>query len=230
MVRQDQLWDGGPLFYFDTGLFPPTTDSFALGYFARPGRGNAVCDLGCGTGLLGALLLAREPSLRLVNVERDADALSLARRTFAENGWEADFRAGDLRDAAVLPAAGSMDYAVCNPPYFRSGSGRRADGEARQNAREETQCTLAEVCAAAARSLRWSGGFALVHRPERLTDLLCELRGHGLEPKRLRFVTQRSGAAPSLVLIEAKRGGRPGLSIEPALVIGGEEWDKVYFR
>ena len=230
MVRQDRLWPDGPLFYFDTALFPPTTDSFALGYFAQFRRGSAVCDLGCGTGLLGTLLLAREASLRMSNVEQNADALALARRTFAQNGWDAAFFEGDLRNAGVLPAAGSMDGCVCNPPYFRSGSGKSADGAARQTAREETQCTLAEVCAAAERVLRWGGTFALVHRPERLTDLLVELRAHGMEPKRLRFAAQSAPSAPTLVLLEAKRGGKPGLVIEPPLVIGSAEWDKVYFR
>ncbi len=230
MLRSDRLWDAGPVFYFDTDLFPPTTDSFALGYFARCKRGGAVCDLGCGTGLLGTLLLAREASLRLTNVEQNADALALARRTFAENGWAAEFRAGDLRDVSVLPAAGSMDLCVCNPPYFRTGSGYHADGAARQNAREESQCTLSDVCAAASRALRYGGGFALVYRPERLADLFCELRAHGMEPKRARFVVSASDAAPSLVLIEARRGGKPELLIEPPLVIGGAEWDKVYFR
>ncbi len=230
MEKIDFLWPDGPHFYYDTALFPPTTDSFALGYFARPKRGDAVCDLGCGTGLLGALLLAREPSLRFVNVEQNADALALAERTFVENGWTTAFHAGDLRDAAVLPGAGAMDYCVSNPPYFRSNSGKSADSAARQNAREESQCTLADVCAAAARILRWGGGFALVYRPERLVDLLCELRGHGMEPKRLRFVVQRADGAPTLVLVEARRGGKPGLRTEPPLIIGGEEWEKVYFK
>lgn len=230
MVKTDRLWLDGPHFYYDTALFPPTTDSFALGYFARPKRGDAVCDLGCGTGLLGVLLLAREPSLRLVNVEQNAEALALAERTFAENGWSAVFCMGDLRDAAVLPAAGSMDYCVSNPPYFPVGSGARAEGEARQNARAEAQCTLAELCAAAARVLRWGGSFALVYRPERLADLLCELRAHAIEPKRLRFVVPRADAAPSLVLVEAKRGGKAGLTLEPPLIVGSAEWDKVYFK
>lgn len=230
MTKCDRLRPDGPVFYYDAALFPPTTDSFALGWFARPRRGDAVCDLGCGTGLLGTLLLARDASLRLVNVEQNADALALARRTFAENGWAAEFRAGDLREAAVLPAAGSMDYCVCNPPYFRAGSGKSAEGAARQAAREEAQCTLDEVCAAAARVLRWGGGFALVHRPERLADLLCALRAHGAEPKRLRFVAQRADAAPSLVLVEARRGGKSGLAVEPPLTVGGSEWDRVYFR
>ena len=70
MERKDFLRQGGPCFYFDTELFAPTTDSFALGWFAAPKRGERVCDLGSGTGLLGTLLLAREPSLTLFGGER----------------------------------------------------------------------------------------------------------------------------------------------------------------
>ena len=230
MVKQDQLWPDGPVFYYDTDLFCPTTDSFALGYFARPRYGERICDLGCGVGLLGALLLARSDTLRLFNVELNAQALVLARRTFAQNGWTADFSCGDLRDTGALPAAGTVDYVVCNPPYFKSGSGRSAIGQARQRAREETDCTLADVCAAAARILRWGGRFALVYRPERLAEAVSTLCAHALEPKRLRFVHPRADAAPSLLLLEARRGGRSGLTVEPPLIVGSAEWDAVYFR
>ena len=226
MIRQDFLWDGGPCFFFGTNLFAPSTDSFALGYFAAPKNGDRVCDLGCGTGLLGALLLARDSTLTLHNVELQSDAMALAERTFSANGWAAEWYRGDLRD--VLPAAGTMDYAVCNPPYFKVGSGASAPDGSRQTAREETGCTLDDVCAAAKRVLRWGGRFALVYRPERLVDLLYALRANGMEPKRLRFV--QSGDVPSLVLVEARRGGKAGLTIEPPLIIGSAEWDKVYFR
>ena len=228
MIRQDFLWEGGPSFYFDTELFPPSTDSFALGYFAAPKSGSRVCDLGCGTGLLGALLMARNAGLTLHNVELQERALALAGRTFAENGWQAEFALGDLRDAAVLPAAGTMDYAVSNPPYFRAGSGASAPEPSRQSAREGSKCTIADVCTAAARVLRWGGSFAVVYRPERLVDLLVSLRAHGMEPKRLRFVQTKD--VPSLVLVESRRGGRPGLTVEPPLIIGSGEWEKVYFR
>ena len=226
MLRQDFLWDGGPCFFFDTDLFAPSTDSFALGYFAAPKAGDKVCDLGCGTGLLGALLLARDATLTMHNVEVQDAAMALAERTFAANGWTAQWCRGDLRE--TLPAAGTMDYVVCNPPYFKAGSGTSAPESSRRTAREETSCTLDDVCAAAKRILRWGGRFALVYRPERLVDLLYALRTHGMEPKRLRFV--RSGETPSLVLVEARRGGRAGLTIEPPLLVGSAEWDKVYFR
>ncbi len=232
MERKDFLFDGGAHFYYDNALFPPGTDSFALGYFARPKAGDAVCDLGSGTGLLGTLLLARESALTLHCVELNAAATSLAEKTFQENGWaeRVHFHVGDLRDTATLPSAGSIDFCISNPPYFKAGSGVSCVGEARKTAREESECTLDDVCAAAARVLRWGGKFCLVHRVDRLCDLISSLRDHALEPKRLRFVLPRSDAAPSLLLLEARRGGKSGLTVEAPLVIGSEEWDKVYFR
>jgi len=119
---------------------------------------------------------------------------------------------------------------ISNPPYFPAGSGESAKGEARQIAREETSCKLDDVCAAAQRVLRYGGRFTLVHRAERLADVLCAMRSHGIEPKRLRFLAKSPDAAPSLLFVEGKRGGKSGLVIEPPLVPNGEEWDAVYFR
>ena len=223
MEKRDELWPRGPCFYYDTALFPPGTDSFCLAYFARPSRGDTVCDLGSGIGLLGTLLLARQESLFIENVELSAPAAGLARKTFTENGWadRAAFHEGDLRDVSVLPKAGSVDYVISNPPYFPAGSGESAKGEARQIAREETSCTLDDVCAAAQRVLRYGGRFTLVHRAERLADVLCAMRSHGIEPKRLRFLAKSPDAAPSLLFVEGKRGGKSGLVIEPPLVPNG---------
>ena len=137
MEKRDELWPRGPCFYYDTALFPPGTDSFCLAYFARPSRSDTVCDLGSGIGLLGTLLLARQESLFIENVEISTPAAALARKTFAENGWadRAAFHEGDLRDVSVLPKAGSVDYVISNPPYFPAGSGESAKGEARQMGR-----------------------------------------------------------------------------------------------
>ena len=79
MIKQDQLWPDGFRFLFDDGLFQPSTDSFLLGSFPLLRKGLRVCDLGAGTGLLGLLLLAREPSLRVTNVELQAAAVEISR-------------------------------------------------------------------------------------------------------------------------------------------------------
>ena len=115
--------------------------------------------------------------------------------------------------------------------------GSTADtAEALRAARSETGCTLEDVCAAAAYLLRWGGKFCLVHKPERLTDTACALREAGMEPKRLRFVQNRPDTAPSLFLIEGCRGGKPGVDIQPPLLLQTDtgaptgELNVIYFR
>lgn len=180
--------------------FPLGEDTIRLAAFATVRRGWRVCDLGCGPGPLPLLLLGREPSLAVTGVERDPEAASLARRNLEENGLLGEILTGDLRDRTLLPA-GAFDLAVSNPPWFPVGTGKSGGP-----ARAEEACTLEELCVAAARLVKNGGRFALVHRPERLVDLLCALRAHGLEPKRLRLERPR-------VLVEAVRRGRPGLEI-----------------
>lgn len=191
------------------GCFPLGEDSLALGDFAPVRPGAAVCDLGCGGGTLLLLLARREPSLRLTGVELDGNAAQAARENLARNGLRGTILTGDLRDKALLPNEG-FALAVSNPPYFSKGSG--ASGGA---ARSEEACTLDQLCAAANRLLRTGGRFALVYRPERLTDLLCALRTHRLEPKRLQLLAHGPERAPSAVLVEAVKNGGPGLAVLP---------------
>lgn len=194
----------------EPNVFPLGSDTLALGDFASLRRGEQVCDLGCGSGALGLLLLRREPSLELTALELDAAAVRLARENFTANGLPCRVIRGDLRQVRTLLPAGGFGLAVSNPPYFPAGSGA-SGGPARM---EET-CTLDELCAAAAWLLKNGGRFALVHRPERLCDLLFSLRVHGLEPKRLQFLRPAASRPPAAVLLEAKKQGRPGLTVLP---------------
>ena len=236
MERTDRLWPGGPVFFYDDTLFKPSTDAFLLGAFARPRAGETVCDLGAGTGLIGLLLLAREPGLTVHNVELQEPPLRLAERTALENNLAMSQHLADLRHLECVLAPGSMDYVVSNPPYFSSGRGATASGGTRRTAREEHTCSLADICAAAARLLRWGGRFALVHRPERLCDLMVTLRACGLEPKRMQLVQHTACAAPSLVLLESRRGGKPSVRVEPPLILRDAEGREtaavraIYFR
>ena len=190
------------------GVFPLGGDSLALGEFATVKPGLRVCDLGAGSGALLLLLARRTHSLTLTGVELDDLSARTARDNLARNGLEGRILNCDLR-CAPLPA-GQFDLAVSNPPYFPKHAG--ASGG---SARSEEFCTLDEVCTAAARLVKNGGRFALCHRPERLVDVLCCLRAHGLEPKRMKLVAHGPGYPPSLLLVEAVRQGRPGLAIEP---------------
>ena len=92
-------------------------------------------------------------------------------------------------------------------------------GPTRCRHEQEESCTIGEVCDAAAWLLQYGGRFCLCQRPERLTDVLLAMRQVGLEPKRLRWVQQRPEKAPWLFLVEGKAGARPGLTVEPPLIV-----------
>ena len=108
---------------------------------------------------------------------------------------------------------------MCNPPYRKAQSGITAPQSEIEIARAEVLCTIDDVCRTAAYLLKWGGSFCCVHRPDRLTDLICAMRAAGVEAKRLRMVLSRADSAPSMVLCEGKRGAKPGIVIEPPLVI-----------
>jgi tRNA1(Val) A37 N6-methylase TrmN6 len=237
MAEYDELWRGGPRFLRREGGFKLSTDSVLLADFCAGIRAKRILDLGCGAGVLTVLLHLSHPAAEIGGVELSPEAAALCRENLAANALPADgILTGDLRECRALYPAGSCDLVVSNPPYFASGSGRSAPDAQRAQARDERCCTLSELCAAAQYLCRWGGALALVHRPERLSEIFCALTAAGLEPKRLRTVHYRAGCAPNLVLVEARRGGRPGLDIRKPLLLtdpdGGEsaELRAIYHR
>ena len=220
MSEACELWPEGPLYTQDPAA-PLGTDSVLLADFVRPAGAKRGIDLGCGGGILSLLLLERSKKLHMTGLELRGDAAALGRENLEKNGLSdrGKILSGDIREHRSLFSPGSFDLAVSNPPYFPAGSGGVSPDPARAAARGEESCTLSQLCEAAAFLLRTGGRFCLVHRPERLAELFVCMSQNGLEPKRLREVCPRPGAAPSLVLAEGLRGGKPGLTIEPPLVL-----------
>ena len=214
-----ELWPGGPVFR-QAAQAPLGTDSVLLADFAA-GKGTQGIDLGCGSGILSLLLLTASPRLHMTGLELRKEAAVIARENLAANGLaeRAEVLTGDIRRVRELFRPASFDLCAANPPYFPVGSGGRAPDPARASAREESECTLEELCSAAAYLLPTGGRFCLVYRPERLSALFCTMSAAGLEPKRLRLCCHHPGAAPNLVFAEGRRGGRPGLTIEPILYL-----------
>ena len=211
----EELWNGIRMLQPERG-FRLGTDSVLLAEFLTLPPGARVADLGAGCGTLGLLLCARDANCTVTGLELRQEACALAQENIALNRLQDRLRVlqGDVREPS-LPA-GSIDCVISNPPYFPVGSGKVSEEAA--VARTELCLSLEQLCAAAAWLLPSGGRFALVHRPERLCDIFCTLRGHGLEPKRIRFVRHTAASPVCLVLIESRRGGRPGLSYEPDFI------------
>ena len=220
MERAERLWPDGPRYRYDEQCFPPSTDSFLLGGFASLRRGEKVCDLGAGAGLLGLLLLAKCETLQVTGVEIQEPAARCAAENAAQNGLsQFSVLHGDLREYRTLLPANGFDIVVSNPPYYPVSGGAAPDKLPLAIARSEVCCTLSDLCACAAWCLRFGGSFFLVHKPERLTDLLVTLRENRLEPKRLQFVRHHPEASVSLVLVEARSGAKPGLTLQNDLIL-----------
>ena len=190
------------------------TDALLLGRFAQPRRDERALDLCSGCGIVALLWHDaghRGPCTALVF---DPAASALCGQAAAENGAEHITPVcADLRQFCTAgPEQGQYDFAACNPPYFAAGP-RRAE------ARHTDSCTTADAVDCARRALRDGGRFLLCQRPEQLAEVLSTLRAARLEPKRLAFVKNRPDAAPWLFLVEAQKGRKTGLRVEPDVLI-----------
>ena len=204
--------------------FALSTDSILLADFCTPLHAEHIVDLGCGGCSLGVLLCARSKTCHVTGIEIQSDACKIAEENIRINALEDRLQVirGDLREySADNPP--KFDAAVSNPPYFPVHSGAVTKNDAQAIARTERCCSFDELCLAASRLLNYGGSFYLVHRPERLAELLSTLRAHSLEPKRLRFVRSTAAAAVSLVLIEARLGAGIGLQIAHDLVLSNPD-------
>ena len=212
-MEEFELWPGGPWMEASTDAEPVCTDSVLLAGFPSLAGVTRAADFGAGGGVLSLILAARSKSVRIDLVELDDIAAG------ARNGLQDRLRVlrrdlRSLREAEV----GKYHLIVSNPPYFADGSGPEP-APSRLNARRERTCTLAELTDSAARLLGDGGRLAMVYPCERLSEALVTLTGAGLEPKRLRLVQARDGKAPSTALIECRKNGRPGLRVDPVLIL-----------
>lgn len=205
------------------------SDAILLADFAAPRGAKRLCDLCAGCGIVSLLWSADSASRpngtagRLIDaVEIQSGAVRLIKLAAQFNklsglrAVEADLRTLDTS------FNGAYDLVACNPPYKKTGTGAISKNSAALAARYETFCTLKDAVSVGARLLKNGGRFCLCHRPERLADAVTLMRVCNVEPKRLRLVQQRCSAKPWLLLIEGKKGGKPGLCIEPTLIVEDE--------
>ena len=195
------------------------TDAFLLADFASARHKDLCADLGTGCGIIPMILYKKYYPKKIYAVELQTDAAEQCRQTVDASGaaetivpLEADLRALD----GLIPA-GSLDLVTCNPPYKIARTGFLNEDPGRCLARHELSCTIDDVCRTAARLLKFGGRLCLCQRPERLADVICAMRAHQIEPKRLLFAAKDPQTLPWLFLIEGKRGAKPFMQVETPL-------------
>ena len=219
--RIDDLERNGYRIIQDSERFCFGMDAVLLSGFARVKDGASVLELGTGTGIIPILLEAKTGAAHLTGLEIQPDSADMARRSVALNGLEdkIDIVTGDIKEAGSLFDAASFDVITCNPPYMVGKHGIANPQDAKAIARHEILCTLEDVISQTARLLKPGGNFYLVHRPFRLAEIMVLLSKYKLEPKRMQLVYPYVDKEPNMVLIEAKRGGRPRMTVEKPLIV-----------
>ena len=191
------------------GAFRLSTDSMALAHFARLPKAARVLDLGSGCGTLGLMLCAKDPNCHVTGVEIHPTAHETAMDNARRNGIADRLTSicADLTGIPTLLEPGSFDVCISNPPYFTGGPRSKTVPDARQ----ENLCDLNALFTSAAWALRYGGDFFLVHRPERLAQLCAVGASHKLEAKRLCLLRHKADGPVSLVLVQFRKGAKPGL-------------------
>ena len=191
------------------GAFPLSTDSIALGGFAELKKDARVLDLGSGCGTLGLLLCAKYDTCRVTGIELDPEAHEMALYNAEANGISARLTSicADVKTLSNEIAPGSFDCCVSNPPYFSAGP----QSQKTPFARRDDRLPMADLFRTAARAIRYGGDFYLVHRPELLAQICALGSANSLEPKKLCLLRHREDGPVSLILLQLKKGGKPGL-------------------
>lgn len=234
----DDLQLGGLFVIQKKEAFRFGVDAVLLANFAKVKRGMRVMDLCTGTGIIPFVLAGKTEASYITGIEIQTEMVEMAKRSTIFNKIEnkVEFINGDLKDLKLLKTMPKVDVVTVNPPYKLQNSGLVNPDDKNAIARHEICCTLEDVIIACRTVLKDNGRMFMVHRPERLADILCTMRKHKIEPKTIRMIHPNTKKAPNIVLVEGQRDGGAFLKWDPPLYVykdeGGytQEIDEIYGR
>jgi len=221
MIRTEDLGINNLKYIQDSDLFCFGTDSVLLSDFARAKSGDTVVDLCTGGGIVPILMSAKTSAKKFYGIELQKMSYEIALQNAQINNLSerVEFICDDIKNILSHFPCGSADVVTCNPPYMKAEAGFKNPDEPKAIARHEICTNLDGVIDAAEKMLKFGGNFFMVHRADRLCDILYKLREKKLEPKRVQFIAPSPEKAPVLVLVEAKKGASPSLKFEPAIYV-----------
>lgn len=234
----DDLQLGGIYVIQKKQAFRFGVDAVLLANFAKVKRGMRVIDLCTGTGIIPFILSGKTEASYITGIEIQEEMVEMASRSTEYNKLtnKLEFINGDLKDVTLLKGIPKADVVTVNPPYKLRNSGIINPNDKNAIARHEICCTLEDVIIACRTLLKDNGRMYMVHRPDRLADILCLMRKYNIEPKVIRMVHPNTKKAPNIVLIEGQRDGGAFLKWESPLYVyndeGGysEEIERIYGR
>ena len=219
--RLDELQRNGYGIIQNPARFCFGMDAVLLSGFAKAKAGEKVLDLGTGTGIIPILMEAKTDAADFTALEIQEESADMARRSVAYNHLEDKIKVvtGDIRDASNIFGASSFHVITTNPPYMIGTHGENSPSTAKAIARHEVLCTLDDILRESAKMLMPGGRFYMVHRPFRMTEIICTLAKYKLETKRICMVHPFVSKEPNMLLIEAVKNGKPFVKFEPPIIV-----------
>lgn len=223
--RIDDLHRNGYKIIQNPKMFCFGMDAVLLTSFCNIKKNEKILDLGTGNGIIPILLEAKTNGKEFIGIDIQKESVELAKKSIRLNNIENKVKAVlcDIKNVSEIFKNGEFDVVTSNPPYMNEGGGLINDYSPKAIARHELLINIYELSNSAAKMLKFGGRFYMVHRPHRLTDILCALRENKLEPKKIRFVHPFRDKEPNMVLIESTKCGKPMLKVLPPLYIYNQD-------
>ena len=221
MERIDDLGINSLKLIQNSDLFCFGTDSVLLTDFAKAKPSDTIVDLCTGNGIIPVLLSAKTKAQKIYGIELQEQSFDLAVRNCNLNNLNGrvEFINDDVKQALNYFKPGSVDVVTCNPPYMAPKSGYTNQSDKKAIARHEIAINVYDIINIASKLLKFGGHLYMVHRAERLADIICAMRDKKIEPKRLTFIHPSPNKAPGLMLIEGMYGAKASLKIEQPIYV-----------
>ena len=203
-------------------------DSVLLSDFAKGLKANSkVIDIGTGTGIISILLSAKSKLSKIYGIEIQKDVADMAKRSVELNGLQDKIEIinENIKDVLNknLIEPNTIDAVVTNPPYMKLDTGAISEEEKKLISRHEVECTIEDIARISSKMLKSKGELYMVHRTNRMVDVLYNLRKYDLEPKRIRFVQSNSNKEPHLFMVKCVKNGGKELKVDLPLIIYNQD-------
>lgn len=214
--------------YQDTDYFNFSLDSVLLPNFVTINKNiSKILDIGCGNAPI-PLILSTKTNADIIGVEIQPEIYNLAIKSVKINNLDNRIKIinMDIIDYANKSESDVFDIITCNPPFFKINEhSNYNDNECKRIARHEIKLNLNNLFRVAKKLLKNNGIIGIVHRPERLIEIIEIMRANNIEPKKVRFVYPKIDEEANILLIEGRKNGKPGLKILPPLYVHEDNGD-----
>ncbi len=226
IVLNDLLNYRGYKIYQDTDMFCFSLDSILLANFVTINKNiSRIMDIGCGNAPI-PLVLTTKTNANITGVEIQKNVYNLALDSIKYNKLENQIKIinADINDLYKDYESDSFDVITCNPPYFKvSNKTKQNISEYKKIARHEIKLKLDDICRVSKKLLKNNGVLAIVHRPDRMIEILESMKNNNIEPKKIQFVYPKNGENCNLILVEGTKNGKSGIKILEPLIVHNED-------